>query len=521
MPSAATDNNETSAPSRCSAAAANSAMSRGVSIRVDPADQAARRREPQIVNAMFGRESGQLGSVGTDQFLAGPNWLLRRRTHSGHRRALVFRVDDELIFDRRRRPGAEMRHQGSLGEIAEVSPSRLPLLARHRAALPAGPIVADQSGRRSPSAALGTTQHRLTGGAAADGVRPHPVSWRYGALGVQELSYPRSKLGRKEARCRMTAINRVEVHTSESTRVDATVREPWLFLLGRPPIEEYLSFRVTAAGTEDPGVVAAADRWRDAASALEALARTEAGAADGAVLRDLPQELRAAASEYLARPEIAATYVLLPPQLMLVPLDQLVVYQRQINMRYAAELRAQIGDWTETSVELLNFCLAIHQPEPPIAAVQAGPNCFVFSSVSTDARFLGARLLDASQVSGLPTGGGRPTAVVALEVGYGANALNVVGVNGRWILNNGSHRAYALRSRGFTHVPAVVQMLTRPDDLTRIPSVQQNAGLYLADPRPPMLPDYFNGAITDVIDQARRLRQVRVQFSAEPLDAPG
>jgi len=119
------------------------------------------------------------------------------------------------------------------------------------------------------------------------------------------------------------------------------------------------------------------------------------------------------------------------------------------------------------------------------------------------------------------TTSGRPHSAVVLQVGYGVNALNVLSVGGRLILNNGSHRAYALRAAGLTHAPAVVQTVTREDQLNVIPLVQQNRELYLAHPRPPMLKDYFNAELCEVIQAPRKLRQVRVQFGVEQLDAPG
>jgi hypothetical protein len=108
-----------------------------------------------------------------------------------------------------------------------------------------------------------------------------------------------------------------------------------------------------------------------------------------------------------------------------------------------------------------------------------------------------------------------------LYVGYGANALNVLSVNGRLILNNGSHRAYALKAAGFTHVPAVVQTLTRPDDLSICLQVQQKPDLYLTGPRPPMLVDYFDAAVHEIIPVPRKVRQIRTQFGVEQFDAPG
>jgi hypothetical protein len=298
------------------------------------------------------------------------------------------------------------------------------------------------------------------------------------------------------------------------------VREPWAFLLGLPPVDDYLSFLVQASPGQNIDIGSAAARWRQAAAVIDELTESEVGAADGPIVSELPSELASQAAQYLNDPAVAASYAIVPARVGLVSLDDLIVFQRQINLRYAGELRAMIGDWDSTSVDLFNFCLAVDQPRPPINRMQIATNAFVFQSISTDARFLGAALVDASQVSGyVPPG--RATSAVVLFVGYGVNALSVVNINGRLILNNASHRAYALKAAGATHVPAIVHDLTREHELALIPAVQQNRELYLQSPRPPMLKDYFNPTLHEMIEVPRRARQVRLQFGMEALDAPG
>lgn len=286
-------------------------------------------------------------------------------------------------------------------------------------------------------------------------------------------------------------------------------------------MDEYLSFLVQAAGTGDLDIAAAAARWRTAAAATDSLAATDEGAADGAQIAPLPPEMQEQANEYLGDPSVAAFFLASPPKVAMIDLDQVVVFQRMINLRYIEELRRRINDsWEGNDVDLLRFSLAIDQPQPPISSVQVAANTFVFSSVSTDVRLLEARLLDASQVTGHTTAG-RPHSAVVLQVGYGVNALSVVTINGRMILNNGSHRAYALRAAGVTQVPAVVQTVTRQDELAMVPQVLQNPETYLASQRPPMLKDYFDPALHEVIESPRRVRQVRLQFGVDHADAPG
>ncbi len=100
---------------------------------------------------------------------------------------------------------------------------------------------------------------------------------------------------------------------------------------------------------------------------------------------------------------------------------------------------------------------------------QVGPNSWIFSSPSNDFRFLGPAVMGATGVPDISTTG-YPTALVVLPVGYGTNLLSAVAAEGRLVLNNGSHRAYALRAAGISHVPAAVQQVTRRDELAVIAS---------------------------------------------------
>jgi hypothetical protein len=136
------------------------------------------------------------------------------------------------------------------------------------------------------------------------------------------------------------------------------------------------------------------------------------------------------------------------------------------------------------------------EPRLPALGVQSGG--------SFDMSFWELTCADVFQ--GLPSAGG---------------ALSVLSANGRLILANGSHRAYALMAAGITHVPAIVQHIVREDDLEVAPLAKQNTAFYLKDPRPSLLRDYFTEGLYDVVDRMRRARQLRLQFGYESADVPG
>jgi hypothetical protein len=124
--------------------------------------------------------------------------------------------------------------------------------------------------------------------------------------------------------------------------------------------------------------------------------------------------------------------------------------------------------------------------------------------------------LKAEHVTGFPQPG-CPIGIVGLAVGFGANFLNAIATEGRLILDNGSHRAYALRRMGITHVPCLIQHVSSREELAVVasPVVRNEVDRFLADPRPPLLKDYLDPRLHMVMSVQRRLRQVTVRFEVE------
>jgi hypothetical protein len=155
------------------------------------------------------------------------------------------------------------------------------------------------------------------------------------------------------------------------------------------------------------------------------------------------------------------------------------------------------------------------------AGGQTAPNGWTFTSPSADFRVLGQQLVDPRAVAGLSVPG-RPTAIVAVAVGYGSNVLSAIRTNGRLILNNGSHRAYALRAAGHQRVPCLIQNVTRPEELQVIASsdLAQRPDLYLTSPRPPLLKDYFDERLHIKMQAPRVGRQIQVAVQTQPTELP-
>jgi hypothetical protein len=299
---------------------------------------------------------------------------------------------------------------------------------------------------------------------------------------------------------------------------------PHVLLVGHPPVTEFLGFvtRQTVEG-RNGDERALMDEWRHGNDHLLALAETEAGYADGIEFGETPEELAPLVARALADPVMQRDYALAPVSIEWIELDRLVVHQLHIDLSFADELLAEIGE-NPSPARVFEFALPYERRrDPPIHAVQIGEAAWTFTSVSNDFRILSAELLEPTQVSGLKPAG-VPTTFVALRLGYGSNYLSALSVGSRLVLQNGSHRAYALRAAGQTHVPCLVQHISRREELRAIvgdghPLMAPGENI-LTTARPPLFKDYFDDQLRMIVSVPASLRQVQVGFNLNVTDQP-
>ena len=286
-----------------------------------------------------------------------------------------------------------------------------------------------------------------------------------------------------------------------------------LYLIGRPPLKLFLRY-VTNHALGAPGDGALIERWHKAAAVVNSLQEEEAGAADNPRITNLGPEYEPLLREFLKDPLVHQGFNAVPTEVALVELDQLVVHQEHIDVTFADELEKNIGPAPGRD-ELFRVCLPYDHPPAP-ASWTRHYDKFVFVSPSNDLRFLGPMPLKAPNIVQTPHPG-CIFGVVGLAVGFGSNFLNAICAEGRLILDNGSHRAFALRRMGITHVPCIIQHVSSREELEVVASteVRRNADRYLSEARPPMLKDYLNPDLHMVMTVQRRLRQVTVRFEVE------
>jgi hypothetical protein len=307
---------------------------------------------------------------------------------------------------------------------------------------------------------------------------------------------------------------RTEGHRSEQI---LTHEEAWL--LGQSPLSKYVDFICeTAKGGERRTRAAVIDEWRAANDYYGELEVREAGIADGADLLELDYSLDELASDIMLDPRWMNTFDTLPSRLALVELDRLVVSQPHVDLSHTERLKERLN--TEPTLsELLRFCLPLGREEAPVQSRRLGSNRFIFWSESSDFRFLDNKVLNPSQIAGHDSCGPLGAAV-GLTVGYSSNFLSVIQTEGRLLLHNGYHRAYALRELGVKYAPCVVQTASRRDELALVASrsVLEDPSFYLKAARPPLLKDFFDPKIRKVVRVPRTVRVVEINFEIKEFE---
>lgn len=308
------------------------------------------------------------------------------------------------------------------------------------------------------------------------------------------------------------------IDVTHPDRGDARFRDE-IWLLGQPPLTDYLDFvRRHVDGGERISPSTLIDAWRLANDHYAELEDIEAGLADEAECRALPRAMRPAAEALQAQTYYRETFNRVPTHIAMVELDKIIVSQRHVTRAFVLGLAAQLDPRPE-GADLFRFCQPLERRDAAIDIRRMGRERFAFVSESTDLRFHEATLLRGDQVPGYDSFG--PVAgIVGLVVGHGSNFLSVIRSDTRMVLHNGYHRACALRMAGFTHAPAIVQTVTRRDELEAVASsaVVDDPAFYFRSGRPPLLKDFFDPRTSTVLPVRRKRKMIEVSFSISEID---
>lgn len=285
-----------------------------------------------------------------------------------------------------------------------------------------------------------------------------------------------------------------------------------VWLLGQPQLAEYLLFVATKViGGELIAPAVLADEWRQANDRYYDLEQAEAGLAD--TIACLPAEdlLSDRISAVTGSPWFQHSFAALPASIVKVELDTLVVSQVHVEHGFRFDAAHRDGN-IEAPATLFDLCLPLTPELPPVQVDRLGENRYRFASPSTDLRASPLLLLPATVH---PVATGPAHTRLAIDVGFGCNFLSGIRSGSRIVLQNGHHRAYALRSMGATHAYCVVEDVTRKDELRLVGSARVGADpeFFFAARRPPLLKDYFDPALTKRLAVRQILTEIEVEVT--------
>lgn len=267
----------------------------------------------------------------------------------------------------------------------------------------------------------------------------------------------------------------------------------------------------------DPGLSAEAlvDAWRAADRHWHALSEREAGVADAPQVLPLPPEAQAHLQALVASSAVQRTFDTVPVAFGLVPVEQLLVSQYTLAGRTVAALGQPSAPQGQ---DLLALCLPLDGggADPGVRLVHRGPRELVFVSDTHDMRLIEARAFQGAELPALPVRG-HAAAMAGLFVGVSTNLVNVINHRGRLLLNNGHHRVHALRAQGLSHVPALIQVCGSREELEEVAprSVREHYRLHYESPRPPLLRDWDQPALTLGLRTPPMRRELRLRYEWE------
>lgn len=260
--------------------------------------------------------------------------------------------------------------------------------------------------------------------------------------------------------------------------------------------------------------------WKNLQPSVEKLIQNESGYAETNHVSPIPNEYKPKIEAFASDPLFQKTFSNHSVSFALVEVDKLVAPQRAVNLDYVNRL---IDSYPESPTfdELLDICVSPKREMDSIQHLEVSPNTHVFSSPNSDIRFLGAFVKHLTpQDLDYAVMGGLPAAAIIGFIGYGGAPINVIQAGSRIVLNNGFHRVYALRSKGITEIPVVVQhvrnaQLEFPPELCGLPKE------YLLDnPRPVLIKDFFEPEFTITLRVRDRVKMVTVGIGLSQHEVP-
>jgi len=295
----------------------------------------------------------------------------------------------------------------------------------------------------------------------------------------------------------------------------------YLLLLGASAKAEVVNYvRTQCIPEEEINLDMILRDWTGANSHFKNIEQSQTGEPEKIGTQEIPAENAPEIKRIEDDPLFKQAFSMLPYEFRLVEIDRLVASQRAVNLDYVDILKTTIPA-KPTVTDLIDICLSPPKNIKPPAEQILAPGVFSYTSENLDFRFLGGfrKPLTKDDINA-STAGGFPLAAVVILVGLGSSSMNCLAFGNRVVLNNGFHRAYALRSVGVTHIPVVVQKITNPQ--LEFPAVVADLPreYLLGANRPALLRDFSDPKLTKHLRVKARNKVVQVQWAANQFALP-
>lgn len=212
----------------------------------------------------------------------------------------------------------------------------------------------------------------------------------------------------------------------------------------------------------------------------------------------------------------------------LVRLDDLTILQNVVNVDRAALLAKHVAPDVDVS-SLLDYSFDFDREPAPIHHKLIGNGTHLFTSPNHDVRLgnIEVRTVPRYRSADVRDVGETPALVIPIMEGdpfiycvrtYSNAEFPDGTVKRVWFLTlqNGVHRAYALRARGIEYMPMlIIDPETADETRLLMGNWSQERLQQAASPRPPLLKDFFNPALIETFEVRRSLLCVRVAITVE------
>lgn len=325
-------------------------------------------------------------------------------------------------------------------------------------------------------------------------------------------------------------IKAVKTATKESIDKPTSEMEEKIFLLGFMPPGEVGGLVVSELG-ESFNLDRVKKLWIPKSQKVNQLLQTDMQMLDDEKMKDVVKDIDPKYSERLRLVEDqikdnpfwqANKHVI-----KMVKIDELIILQNFVNVNRATKLAQKIKK-NSTMEELLDYTFDANRKSPEIRSHMISNNAALFSTYDHDVRPGNIEVRKIGRYAENDGNGSKiPALVIPIVEGesfiYCIRTWNQVQMQDGTIkkinyltLQNGIHRAYALRSLGIEYMPCLIidpatfgetNMLMGHWSPERL---QQNAS-----PRPPLMKDFFNSELVEKFNVPKTTRCIKVEWKIE------